>query len=134
MKLLKSLIYSLFFVSFVNAAEPTATTLIDLNTADEAALETLSGIGAKKAKDIIEYRRSHGGFKSVEEFGKIPGIGPKTFEANRARLTVGNVSAQPKALEKPAATDHKPIDNKPTISSPSAPTTGMSGMSQPPKM
>jgi len=68
MKLLKSLIYSLFFVSFVNATEPAATPLIDLNTADEATLETLNGVGAKKAKDIIKYRTDKGGFKTVEEF------------------------------------------------------------------
>jgi len=132
MKLLKSLIYSLFFVSFVNATEPAATPLIDLNTADEATLETLNGVGAKKAKDIIKYRTDKGSFKTVEEFGKVPGIGPKIFEANRARLTVGNVSAQPKALEKPADKTPAP-EHKPTISPPSAPT-GMNGMSQPPKM
>lgn len=124
MNLLKLLMCSLFFVGFVHATEPAAPALIDLNTADEATLETLNGVGAKKAKDIIEYRQNNGGFKSVEEFGKVPGIGPKTFDANRARLTVGDTN------KSPAKSETKPADQKNTTPN----STGMSGMSQPPKM
>ena len=61
---------------------------IDINSADEATLSTLDGIGPAKAKAIIEYRNKNGKFKSIEEFEKVPGIGPATLKQNAARLTV----------------------------------------------
>lgn len=61
---------------------------IDINSADEAALSTLDGVGPAKAKAIIEYRNKNGKFKSIEEFEKVPGIGPATLKQNAARLTV----------------------------------------------
>lgn len=38
---------------------------INLNTATSEQLQTISGIGAKRAEDIVAYRESHGGFQSV---------------------------------------------------------------------
>ena len=48
--------------------------LININTADEALLMTLPGIGESRAGDIIAYRSEHGEFSSIEELMKIPGI------------------------------------------------------------
>lgn len=48
---------------------------IDLNAATEAELATLPGIGEALAARIVEYRREHGGFRSVEELDEVPGIG-----------------------------------------------------------
>src|SRR5713101_6566969 len=42
----------------------TATTPVNINTADEATLKTLPGIGAKKAQKIIAYREKNGPFKA----------------------------------------------------------------------
>ena len=59
---------------------------VDINTADKKELISLSGIGAKKADAIIEYRDANC-FKSVDELVKVIGIGKKTVEKNRDNLT-----------------------------------------------
>lgn len=63
--------------------------VVNLNTADVSQLQTISGIGPKKAADIISYRDSHGGFKDVAELKEVHGIGDKTFETLAPQLTVG---------------------------------------------
>ena len=55
-------------------------TRININTADEALLETLPGIGPVKAKSIIDYRRKAGSFRTAREIINVSGIGEKTFE------------------------------------------------------
>ncbi len=61
---------------------------ININTADEATLDTLPGIGPSKAKRIIEYREQNGPFKSIEELKNVSGIGEKTFEQLKDLITV----------------------------------------------
>ena len=56
---------------------------INLNTATEAELQTISGIGAKKAQEIIRFRDEQGPFKTVEELKNVPGIGEKTVDRLR---------------------------------------------------
>ena len=53
---------------------------VNINQADLAQLETLPGIGAKKAQAIIDYRTANGSFHSLEDLGKVKGIGPKMLE------------------------------------------------------
>ncbi len=53
---------------------------LDINTADEASFETLPGIGPTRAAAIVEYRKQHGGFRSIAELKNVPGIGPKTWD------------------------------------------------------
>lgn len=48
---------------------------VDINTASQADLESVKGLGPVKAKAIIEYRNKHGMFKSVEELANVKGIG-----------------------------------------------------------
>ncbi|MEG3310564.1 helix-hairpin-helix domain-containing protein [Streptococcus sp. SS-4456] len=64
------------------------TTLVNLNTATEADLQTISGIGAKRAADIIAYREANGGFQSVDDLNNVSGIGDKTVESIRPYVTV----------------------------------------------
>ncbi|EGO2747996.1 helix-hairpin-helix domain-containing protein [Enterococcus faecalis] len=61
---------------------------INLNTATEAELQTISGIGAKKAQEIIRFRDEQGPFKTVEELKNVSGIGEKTVERLKDMLTV----------------------------------------------
>jgi len=61
---------------------------ININTASAAELMNLKGIGEKKAKAIIEFRKTNGHFKQPEDLIKVPGIGPKTLEANKNRIAV----------------------------------------------
>lgn len=123
MNMLKALCLLFLMIGAANAAEPAHTStppaLVNINTADAATLATLTGVGAKKAEEIIKYRQAHGGFKTVEEFAKVHGIGPKTFEANRSRLTVGEVKTTTPIS--PTKENAKSEDLKPT--SPSVPST-----------
>ena len=61
---------------------------ININTASMGELATLHGVGAKTAHAIIEYRQTHGAFASIDDLTKVKGIGAKTLEKNRQRLTV----------------------------------------------
>lgn len=62
--------------------------LVNLNTADAAQLQTISGIGAKRAQDIIAYREANGPFKTVDDLNQVSGIGDKTLENLRSYVTV----------------------------------------------
>ena len=66
----------------------TADGRVNLNTADEAALETLPRVGPAMAARIIAWREANGGFTSVEDLLQVSGIGEKTFEAMRDMVTV----------------------------------------------
>jgi competence protein ComEA len=50
--------------------------IVNLNDADETALETLPGVGPATAKAIIDYRTQHGRFRSVDDLLNVRGIGP----------------------------------------------------------
>ncbi|MFM8586416.1 MAG: ComEA family DNA-binding protein [Gammaproteobacteria bacterium] len=68
--------------------------LININTADATTLaREMKGIGESKARAIVEHRQKNGAFRSVDELALVKGIGSKTLENNRARLTVGAGSA-----------------------------------------
>jgi len=58
---------------------PGAGALINLNTASEAELESLPGVGPVTAGKILAWRAQHGRFSSIDELQEIDGIGPKTF-------------------------------------------------------
>ena len=66
------------------------TEQVDLNTADATKLQTLDGIGQKKAEKIIEYRKEHGNFKEITDLKKISGIGDKIFNAVKDRILVSD--------------------------------------------
>ena len=62
---------------------------VDLNSATQAQLETVKGIGPAKAKAIIEYRSKSGPFKTVDDLDNVPGFGKATVDKVRAEVTVG---------------------------------------------
>jgi len=61
---------------------------LDINQATAAELEKLPGIGPALARRIVEWREIHGPFRSVEDLLQVPGIGPKTLEGIRDKITV----------------------------------------------
>jgi len=69
------------------AAGATAGGMVDLNTADATALETLDGIGPALAQRILAYRAAHGGFRTVNDLQNVTGIGPKKFAAIKANVS-----------------------------------------------
>ena len=73
-------------------ARASAAGTVNLNTATQAQLETLPGIGASAAKRIIEYRQKNGGFKKVEELMNVKGIGEKSFLKLKQHITVAAAS------------------------------------------
>ena len=76
------LVYRAYGHHFIAArpTEPIHLARIDLNTADEIQLAQIPGIGPKLAENIVEHRRHHGLFQSVDQLKEVRGIGPVTFE------------------------------------------------------
>ncbi|HCT96897.1 helix-hairpin-helix domain-containing protein [Vagococcus sp.] len=63
-------------------------TLVNLNTATAQELQTLSGIGEKKAEAIITYRETNGSFQTIDDLKKVKGIGEKTFDSLKESITI----------------------------------------------
>ncbi|MCH4168643.1 MAG: helix-hairpin-helix domain-containing protein [Streptococcaceae bacterium] len=61
---------------------------VNLNTATEAELQTISGIGEKKSKDIINYRQINGAFQTIEDLKNVSGIGSATIEKIKDYVTI----------------------------------------------
>jgi competence ComEA-like helix-hairpin-helix protein len=59
---------------------------VNINTANETELAQLPGLGATTARRIIDYRREHGPFTSLDGLLDVPGIGPATLAAMRPYL------------------------------------------------
>lgn len=84
------LIITLFFL-----VTGTTFAAVNINTATQAELESLQGIGPAKAKAIIEYREKSGAFASVDDLAKVSGIGAGTLKQLRDAVTVeGEKSAE----------------------------------------
>lgn len=64
----------------------TATFSVDVNAADAAEMAQLPGLGPAMARRIVEHRREHGPFATVESLGDVPGIGPATLAEIRPHL------------------------------------------------
>ena len=62
--------------------------LVNINTADEKALDTLPGVGPATAQKIIEYRENEGAFQSPEDIMKVRGIGKAKYEKMKDKITI----------------------------------------------
>ena len=71
-----------------NSAPALENGLVNLNTADVAALMTLPGIGESRAKAIISYREQHGAFAKIEDIMKISGNKQAAFSKIKDKITV----------------------------------------------
>lgn len=68
---------------------------VNINTATaEELVKALkgTGVGEAKVKNIIDYRTEHNGFKSIDELNAVKGIGDKTLEKMRSRVTLSDTS------------------------------------------
>ena len=97
--ILKSIALSLLLAGTAMAADK-----VNINTADAAAIDAaLLNIGPAKAQAIVDYRKANGAFKSAEELAMVKGIGLKTVEKNRDRISVGAARPATKPAAKAAA-------------------------------
>ncbi|MGW5285837.1 ComEA family DNA-binding protein [Rhodococcus pyridinivorans] len=69
-------------------APPAAGGPVDLNTADETALDALPGVGPVTAAAIVSWRDTNGPFTDVEQLGEVDGIGPARLARLRELVTV----------------------------------------------
>ncbi len=84
-----SLVALFVFSSLAYAAQ------VNINTANAQAIaKNLKGVGLKKAKAIVVYRKKYGNFKTVESLSKVKGIGFKTVEKNRSNISIVMVKAK----------------------------------------
>ena len=93
--------FGVLLVALVGAtaapAEP-AGDPVDLNRASEVELTRLPGIGAKKARAIVDERLRGGPFQSVDDLERVRGIGPATIDRLRPFARAG---AAPRIVEPP---------------------------------
>ena len=71
------------------AAQAQQDNRININTADETQLTTLTGIGATRAQAIIAYRQENGPFAAIEEIMNVQGIKEGTFAKIKDEIVVG---------------------------------------------
>lgn len=71
-----------------DGSEPSEAFPININTANEALLDLLPGIGPAYAARIVSYRKVNGVFTDIEELRNISGIGPKTMQKLRPNVVV----------------------------------------------
>ena len=77
----------------VSAASETGSVApprVDLNRADAGELDRLPGIGPVLAARIVEHRRRHGPFRSVDELRAVRGVGPRLLERLRPGVRAGS--------------------------------------------
>lgn len=63
--------------------------VVDVNTASVEELASLENIGEQRARAIIDYREAQGPFATLEELTEVEGVGARSLEINRERLTIG---------------------------------------------
>ncbi|MBS4018606.1 ComEA family DNA-binding protein [Azonexus hydrophilus] len=73
-----------------------AMAAVNINTATEAELDAVKGIGPGKARAIVEHRDKNGPFKSVDDLTNVKGFGKKSIDKLRSELTTGAASSPAK--------------------------------------
>ncbi len=71
-----------------SSSQTNDSSLININTASQSELETLSGIGPSTALKIIQYRKDNGNFDSIEDIKNVPGIGDSKFNTIKNSICV----------------------------------------------
>jgi competence protein ComEA len=71
------------------SASPAGGAVVNINSATAAELETLPGVGPSTAQKIVDDREKNGPFSVPDDLMRVPGIGPKKFEAMRDLVSCG---------------------------------------------
>jgi competence protein ComEA len=87
-KVLVLCVVSVLFLTFAPALWAGETGKVNINTASVEEIAKLEKIGEKYAERIVQYRKDHGPFEKAEDITKVKGIGPKTFELNKDKISV----------------------------------------------
>ncbi|MCZ8062751.1 helix-hairpin-helix domain-containing protein [Silanimonas sp.] len=104
----------LLALAFAGTAQ--ANERININTADAATLDrVMDGVGPAKAAAIVEHRRVHGPFRSIDQLVNVKGIGPATLELNRARIMVGGAPAAAPGTARAATSAPRPTAPAPRV-------------------
>ena len=83
------LLHTLFLTTILLFSSAAFAGKININSASaEQIASAMTGIGDSKAKAIVDYRSSHGKFKSVQDLENVDGIGSKTVEKNKDKITL----------------------------------------------
>ncbi len=83
------LLHTLFLTTILLFSSAAFAGKININNASaEQIASAMTGIGENKAKAIVDYRSSHGKFKSVQDLENVDGIGSKTVEKNKAKISL----------------------------------------------
>lgn len=95
-RLLQTLVLSFALAGAAVAAAPAER--VNINTADAPTLDrVLLNIGPSKAQAIVDYRKAHGPFRSIDQLALVKGVGLKTIEKNRERIVLGGARPAPRA-------------------------------------
>ncbi|WP_175769128.1 ComEA family DNA-binding protein [Burkholderia cenocepacia] len=104
---------------------------VEVNTADQAALESVKGLGPVKSKAIIDERTKNGPFKDADDLAnRVKGLGTKSVgHLEENGLTIGGASTPPKGvkLSKPAATTSATTSTTTSAGTASTSTTATAG-------
>ncbi len=83
------LLHTLFLTTILLFSSAAFAGKININNASaEQIASAMTGIGESKAKAIVDYRNSHGKFESVQDLENVDGIGNKTVEKNKDKITL----------------------------------------------
>lgn len=92
---MKKLTNLLIILGIVFGSSTLLAAPVDINTADATTLAAnINGVGQKKAEAIVQYRKTHGSFKRIDDLVKVRGIGAKLLEKNRADLMISPVKTK----------------------------------------
>mgnify|MGYP001104852876 CR=1 FL=1 len=95
MKTIRNLIIALVLAMSVSAMTLAQDSTVNVNTATaEQLADVLVGIGPSKAAAIVTYRDAHGGFEHIDELINVRGIGMRTVDQNRDRITLAAATSE----------------------------------------
>ncbi len=89
MKFLHSLFLTAILLTGLLFSSAVFADKVNINNASvEQIAAIMTGVGETKAKAIVDHRKIHGKFKSIQDLENVDGIGSKTIEKNKDKITL----------------------------------------------